>query len=103
MKYCMHCGNPLVDDALFCNQCGGKQPVRMESGRAGRGPAPSGGPDPSRMRTAPGENRGPGPYRQSFGDSWQNAAAGPGSRPKRGPGRGPRAGVIIAVLILLLA
>lgn len=103
MKYCMHCGNPLVDDALFCNQCGGKQPVRMESGRAGRGPAPSGGPDPSRMRTGPAENRGPGPYRQGFGDSWQSAAAGPGSRPKRGPGRGPRAGVIIAVLILLLA
>ena len=24
MKYCMHCGEPLSDDALFCTKCGAK-------------------------------------------------------------------------------
>ena len=28
MKYCIECGNQLVDEAKFCNKCGAKQPLR---------------------------------------------------------------------------
>ena len=28
MKYCIECGNQLVDEAKFCNKCGAKQPIR---------------------------------------------------------------------------
>ncbi|MBQ7872248.1 MAG: zinc ribbon domain-containing protein [Oscillospiraceae bacterium] len=27
MKYCMHCGNPLPDDAHFCEHCGAASPA----------------------------------------------------------------------------
>ena len=28
MKYCIHCGSPVEDNAKFCTECGGKQELR---------------------------------------------------------------------------
>ena len=28
MKYCIHCGSPVEDNAKFCTECGGKQELQ---------------------------------------------------------------------------
>ena len=40
MKYCIECGNQLVDEAKFCNKCGAKQPLREEKKEEVEAPKP---------------------------------------------------------------
>lgn len=40
MKYCIECGNQLVDEAKFCNKCGAKQPLREEKKEEIEAPKP---------------------------------------------------------------
>ena len=37
MKYCIECGNQLVDEAKFCNKCGAKQPLKEPKGEEEKG------------------------------------------------------------------
>ena len=44
MKYCLYCGCPLADDALFCRSCGKKQMDQAPGVSAGQTPAVTGAP-----------------------------------------------------------
>ena len=47
MKFCPKCGNQLPDDALFCNQCGAKQPApEVEQKEPAPEPTPTPMPKP---------------------------------------------------------
>ena len=80
MKYCLYCGCPLADDALFCRSCGKKQMDQAPGVSAGQTPAVTGAPaqeDFERQAPVytPADSQGPAQQELAQAQSVQQAPA----------------------------